>query len=318
MIGVNVMTVFVSTLNQIAVLFSLIAAGFILAKLGILPENASKTLAKLENTIFLPALVMGTFIENFTLERIRSAWKILLVSLIMELIVIPVAIGLSKLLARDKYTQNIYTYGLCFANFGFMGNAVVSAMFPEIFFEYLIFTLPMWSIIYVWAVPVLLMSDTEVKPTVRSRLKAFANPMLIGMLIGMIIGLFGIPMPKFFTAVVDSASACMSPVAMILTGVTVLGINVKKTFTDWRIYTASVIRLVLIPLSFIGIAQMIPVFENKALFTSALCALAMPLGINTIVVPSAYGRDTSAAAGMAVISHVLSLVTIPVIFTLMG
>lgn len=312
------MTVFVSTLNQIAVLFSLIAAGFILAKLGILPENASKTLAKLENTIFLPALVMGTFIENFTLERIRSAWKILLVSLVMELIAVPVAIGLSKLLARDKYTQNIYTYGLCFANFGFMGNAVVSAMFPEIFFEYLIFTLPMWTIIYIWGVPVLLMSDTEAKPTVRSRLKSFANPMLIGMLIGMVIGLFSIPMPKFFTAVVSSASACMSPVAMILTGVTVLGINVKKTFTDWRIYTASVIRLVLIPLAFIGISRLIPVFENQALFQSALCALAMPLGINTIVVPSAYGRDTSAAAGMAVISHVLSLITIPIIFTLMG
>ena len=157
------MTVFVSTLNQIAVLFSLIAAGFILARLGILPENASKTLAKLENTIFLPALVMGTFIENFTVERIRSAWKILLVSLVMELIAIPVAIGLSRLLARDKYTQNIYTYGLCFANFGFMGNAVVSAMFPEIFFEYLIFTLPMWTIIYIWGVPVLLMSGLAAK-----------------------------------------------------------------------------------------------------------------------------------------------------------
>ena len=45
-------------------------------------------------------------------------------------------------------------------------------------------------------------------------------------MIGMIIGLFGIPMPKFFTAVVDSASACMSPVAMILTGVTVLGMRI--------------------------------------------------------------------------------------------
>jgi predicted permease len=105
---------------------------------------------------------------------------------------------------------------------------------------------------------------------------------------------------------------------MILTGITISSIDVKKTFTDWRIYAASVIRLVVIPLAFVGIAHLLPVFEDKTLFTCALCALAMPLGINTIVVPSAYGKDTSDAAGMAVISHILAIGTIPVIFTLLG
>ena len=309
---------FTSTLNQIAVLFSLIAAGFILAKLRVLPDGASKTLAKLENTLFMPALVMGTFIKYFTVERLRTAWKPLVVGLVLELIIIPIAIGLAKLLGKGKYLQNIYTYGLAFANFGFMGNAVVSAMFPEIFVEYLIFTLPLWSLIYIWAVPVLLISETEGKQSLKSRLMAFVNPMLIGMLIGMVIGLLQIPLPTFAGAVVESAGACMSPVAMILTGITISSIDVKKTFTDWRIYAASVIRLAVIPLAFVGIARLLPVFEDKTLFTCALCALAMPLGINTIVVPSAYGKDTSDAAGMAVISHVLSLLTIPLIFSLLG
>ena len=47
-----------------------------------------------------------------------------------------------------------------------------------------------------------------------------------------------------------------------------------------------------------------------------VCALAMPLGLNTIVVPAAYGRDTSVAAGMALVSHLLSCITIPVVFML--
>ena len=42
----------------------------------------------------------------------------------------------------------------------------------------------------------------------------------------------------------------------------------------------------------------------------------MPLGLNTIVVPAAYGKDTSVAAGMALVSHLLSCITIPVIFML--
>ena len=60
-------------------------------------------------------------------------------------------------------------------------------------------------------------------------LKAFANPMLIAMLIGMIIGLTGIRLPQWTSNMVSSLGTCMSPVAMLLTGVTVSKIQLKKT-----------------------------------------------------------------------------------------
>ncbi len=312
------MGVFLSTLNQIAFLFTLIAAGWMLAKLGVLPEGSAKVLAKLENTIFIPALVLGTFIENFTVERLASAWKLLLVSTIIVIVTIPVSILVSKAVTRDKYIQNIYTYGLAISNFGFMGNAVVSAMFPDIFFEYLLFTLPLWVEIYVWGVPVLLMGDTNSQQTVKDRLKPFVNPMFISMIIGIVIGLLEIPMPSFFMSVLDSSSACMSPVAMLLTGITVSTISFKKTFSDTRTYIISLVRLLAIPLAFIGASMLFPVFEDKTLLTCALCSLAMPLGLNTIVIPSAYGKDTTVAAGMAVISHLMSLATIPLMFAIVG
>lgn len=312
------MVVFLSTLNQIAFLFTLIAAGYILAKLGILPEGAAKVLAKLENTIFIPALVLGTFIENFTVERLASAWKLLVVSTAIAIVMIPVSILVSKAVTRDKYIQNIYTYGLAFSNFGFMGNAVVSAMFPDIFFEYLLFTLPLWVEIYVWGVPVLLMGDTEKQQTLKDRVKPFINPMFISMLIGIVIGLLKIPMPSFFVAVLDSSSACMSPVAMLLTGITVSTISFKNTFTDIRTYIISFVRLLALPLAFIGISLVVPVFKDKTILTCALCSLAMPLGLNTIVIPSAYGKDTTVAAGMAVISHLMALASIPLIFAIAG
>ena len=34
-------------------------------------------------------------------------------------------------------------------------------------------------------------------------------------------------------------------------------------------------------------------------------SLAMPLGLSTLVIPSGYGKDTSVAAGMAIVSHLL-------------
>lgn len=299
-----------------AFLFSLIVIGYILAKLKVIPENSASVLAKLENTIFIPGLVLGTFIKNFTVERISTAWILFVGSFAICVIVIPLAILVSKLCAKDKYTQNIYTYGLAFSNFGFMGNAVVSALFPDIFLEYLIFTLPLWILIYLWGVPSLLISDGS-KRSLGQKMKSFVNPMFIAMIIGMIIGISGLKLPGWTTSVISTAGDCMSPIAMLLTGITVAGISLKKVFTNVGVWVVSVVRLIIFPLIFIGLFYVLPLPGSLDTFViCAVCSLAMPLGLNTIVIPSAYGRDTTVASGMALISHLLSCLTIPLIFML--
>lgn len=308
------MSVFVSTLNQTAFLFGFIIIGFILAGRKILPEGSAAVLSKLENTVFIPALVMGTFIENFTIERISSAWQLLVISSVIALIAVPFAIFVSKAVTKDKYIQKIYTYGLSFSNFGFMGNAVVSSLFPDIFFEYLIFTLPLWILIYLWGVPRLLIADSGKKQTFRESLKSFVNPMFVAMLIGMIIGLLKIPLPAWTVSLITVSGNCMSPVAMILTGIVVSSISLKKTFTNVRIYIISIVRLIIMPLVFVWLASFFNI--PQSIYICALCSLAMPLGLNTIVIPSALGKDTTIAAGMAIISHLLSCITIPLIFSI--
>ena len=308
------MSVFLSTLNQTSFLFSFIIIGYVLVKLKIVPENSASVLSKLENTIFIPALVMGTFIQNFTVERIKPALSLLGVSFVCGLVAIAFAIAVSRVFSKDKYIQRIYTYGLSFSNFGFMGNAVVSSLFPDIFFEYLLFTLPLWIFIYIWGVPRLLMTDSEKKQTFRDSLKSFVNPMFVGMLIGMIIGLFKIPLPKWLVSVIDVSGSCMSPIAMLLTGMVVAFIPLKKTFTNIPIYMISIIRLIVMPLIFVGVSSFFEI--SQTVYICALCSLAMPLGLNTIVIPSALGKDTTVAAGMAIISHLLSCVSIPIIFAL--
>ena len=58
------MQLFISTANQMVYLFALIIIGFILSKIGVLPDGTEKIIAKPENNIFIPALVMGTFITK--------------------------------------------------------------------------------------------------------------------------------------------------------------------------------------------------------------------------------------------------------------
>ena len=321
------MELFTSTLSQMAFLFSLIVIGYILAKLDVVPENTPTVLARLENNVFIPALVLGTFMNNFTVEKISVAWKILLFGMVLGIIMCAVSTVAAKMCNKDDFVRKIYTYGLSFSNFGFMGNAVVMALFPDFFVEYLIFTLPLWTLIYLWGVPVLLIPEEgglqlmSRKARILSRLKSFVNPMFACMIIGMVFGITGIGkiLPEWADSVVKTAGDCMSPIAMILTGITVSKISLKKTFTNLNIYLVSFIRLIVYPLAFLGIIYLLKKFGikvNEAIFICALCSLAMPLGLNTIVIPSAYGKDPTVASGMALVSHILSCITIPLIFML--
>ena len=329
------MKLFTSTLNQMGVLGLYMAIGYIIAKLGVIPKESSKTLSKLENAVFLPALVLYTFLANFTLATLKSSWLPLLVSLGVEIIVIPISIFIAKHASRDGFIQRMYTYGLCFSNFGFMGNAVVSALFPEIYQHYVIFTLPLWTIIYIWGVPGLLierdsatLSENSKKEKLKSTLKSFVNPMFIALIIGAVIGVSGLGKIMldaqdgkgiFVTQVIKILGDCMSPIAMLMTGITFASLDFKKVLGTKSLYVVTFLRLIVFPAVFGAIALLIKTYLTDIpdyIYVSLICSLAMPLGLNTVVIPAAYGKDTSIPAGMALVSHILSIGTIPLIMML--
>lgn len=317
------MEIFLPILEQMLFLFVFIAIGFLLSKFKILHDDAAKTISILENYVFVPGLVLFTFLEKCTIETLSSVGNLVLLSFLMVAILIPTSLFVSKLCFKEKNLRNIATYGLAFSNFGFMGNAIMSSIFPEIFFEYTIFTLPFWFMIYLWGVPVLLMSkdaDDE-KGKFINRLKSFVNPMLIAMFIGIILGLVdaGKYLPTSIKSVIKVSGDCMSPIAMILTGITIGRSNILELIKKWRIYLTSIIRLLVYPLAILLLLYLLPQnnFFTPTFYKCAICMAAMPMGLNAIVVPAAYGRDPTDAAGMALISHVMSIGTIPLIFMLL-
>ncbi|MBQ7045825.1 MAG: AEC family transporter [Clostridia bacterium] len=308
------MEIFLSTLSQMGFLLVLIASGYIVTRLGVVDEKAATVLSKLENNIFIPALILSTFIKNFTVERLGSAWKFFICGAIVVLLSIPIAYLGARMCTKDAYIKKLFIYSLTFANFGFMGNAVVLALFPDMFMEYVIFVIPFWILIYGWAVPTLLVPSEHHSGKLADKLKPFLNPMFISIPIGAIIGLCKTPMPEFLESSIDSLGSCMSPLAMLLTGITIAKINLKTTFKNIEIYKVTFLRLIVIPVIAIAVLMLVKLPYEIALCT--MCALSMPLGLNTIVVPGAYGKDTTVGAGMALISHLLSVATIPLVFML--
>ena len=310
------MELFLSTLNQMGFLFLLIVVGYVLRKSKAIPDNTATVLSKLEGNVFVPALVLGTFMNNFTVKSFSSAGKFLLGGAIAVAISIFAAIVVSRAWSKDSYVCNLFTYGLSFSNSGYVGNAVVMAIFPAMFANYLIFTIPFSFMIYAWGVPMLLMPADKEKKGVAGRLKVFVNPMFIAMFIGIILGIstLGTKLPDFVSSSVSTLGSCMSPVAMLLTGITVAETDLKKMLGNLSVYIVTAIRLLVFPLATIGILALISVPYPIALCT--VCVMAMPLGLNAIVIPKAYGLDSTVASGMALISHTLSCITIPFVFML--
>ena len=85
------MDVFLSAFQQMLYMFLFMLLGYVLRKKKWIPENSSSVLSKLENLIFMPCLVLNTFITRCTVENLTEKMSFLLYSLLS----LAIALGLS-------------------------------------------------------------------------------------------------------------------------------------------------------------------------------------------------------------------------------
>ena len=302
------MEVFLPMLNQMAVLFLFMLVGFLLRRRNIAPENTGLVLSKLETYVFIPALNINNFMTHFTFSNVAARWQSVLCSIVLLLAAVGIGIVLSRRFAKDRYTRHVYLYSFVIANYGFMGNAIIQSVFgEEMLFDFLIFTIPMSIFVYTFGIA-LLIPKSDGKMSV----KTILSPMFISLLIGAVLGVIGVTMPKFISGALTAASSCMSPCAMLLTGFVIGGFQFKSLVRNKQIYFAGFFRLIVIPLLLAGVMKLLG-FSGSVLIC-ALTAYCMPMGLNTVIIPASYNGDTSLGAGLALISNVLSIITIPLMF----
>lgn len=304
------MEIFYAVISQIGVLFSFIFIGYILRRLALLPEKASEVFSKLENQILMPAVVINTFRTNCTVKNISEKWVFIAYSIAILIFCIIVGFVVSRYLGKTEYLKKIYRYSLSVSNFGFVGTAMVVGIYGgdsiEVF-DYLMFTLPLnlftYSIGISWLVP---------DGGKAFSLKTFINPIFVSLFIGALLGLLNFPKLGIVTTIITGAADCMSPIAMILTGFVIGGYHLSRLFSLWQTYVVAAIRLVAIPSAAVLVLRLFNAPSEVVIAT--LCAHAMPLGLNTVIIPSAYGKQAEAGASMALVSQLSAIVTIPTLF----
>ena len=304
-----------------------IVIGFSLRRAKILPDNSSKVMAKLETWVFCPALNFVSMATYCTVESFSQHATNILLSCIIIAIALIAAILLSKVFVPQRcYERGVYAYALMFGNFGFLADPLVIALFGDAMFAYYkLFTMPLSILCYVWGISVLVPSDKSERGFMSVIKKVFIPP-TIALLLGIFVGFLGIydTFPLFLTDTLTSLKSCMGPVAMILAGFTIAGYPMKRMLTNKKVYYATALRLVVIPsfliaaiFGFITLLSALGLDAGKNAIFFVFFAYATPLGMNTIVFPEAYGANPETGASMAMISHTLSVITIPILYTVM-
>ncbi len=305
---------FLATLNPMLVMFTCILIGFALRKSGLAPENTGTVLSKVENYVFMPAQVMVTFMTYCTVESLTANYRFVLYSILCIAVSMLMGVPLSNFFSKDGKNRGVYRYALVFANFGFLGNALVPQMLGEEYlYPYLLFTLPINTWAFVWGMNQMVPPEGEkVSP-----LKRLVNPVLIGLATGAVLGLTGIAklVPAFLTTTLNNLSGCMGPLAMILTGFIIGGYDVKEMLSDRKVYAMTALRLTVLPAIVLTVVYLLG--GDLVVMTMALVAFGAALGLNTVVIPAAYGRDTKPGAAMAMISHVSAVISIPLMYALL-
>lgn len=307
--------VFTATLSQMMVMLLCIVIGFILNKKKLSPEDTATVLSKLETYVLSPALILNTFSRYCTVDSLKKQYPLVLYCAIAIVIAIGLAYLLSPLFAKKGYNRCIYRYALTFGNFGFMGNAIVPAILgAEKLYEYMLFSLPAYIGVYTWGLAILIPRSTGKS----NPLKNLLNPSMIAVALGVTLGLTGAAeyMPSFFNDTLAGLGSCMGPIAMVLTGFVIGDYSFKTLLQDKKVYAASVLRLLILPALFILMLKLLG--ANNTVLTMCLFVFGTPLGLNTVVFPASYGGDTATGASMAMISHVLGVITIPAMFALLN
>ncbi len=299
--------IFTGTVSQLIILFAFIGVGILLGRKRLLSEEAAGTLSKLLTYCFMPALTFRSCAQNCKIENVIQYITYIAISAAVIIILYFICNTAAKRFAEKDTEIGIYSYALTVANMGYMGYPMMEAMFGgEMLFKMMITGIPVN--IYIYTLGMGMMATGKVS------FRSLINPVFIGTMSGILVGLLGINLPPIFDSFLEGAANCMSPVAMIVSGLVIARLPMGKLFGNVKAYVVSALRLVILPALIITVLYILGV--GAELLVIMLVLYAMPIGMNTIVFPEAHGIDGTVGARLVLISNLLCIITIPLMVLL--
>lgn len=309
------MNTFSVALLAVSVLLLIAAPGYILMKRKMLSESCIPGFSKILLFVCQPCLAV------FSFGGLEFSWKFLAdIGIFAALIILVHAImlGGSFLVLKNKSREPIYriiTIGTTFGNCAFFGIPVIEALLPEQASSLIAYTTVYAVVMNVlgWTVGSAIISrDTKYI----SLKKIFLNPAMIGTAVALLIFITGIDFPKEMDSMIECTARMATPLSMLVMGMRLGTMNMKRVFTDYRVYVTVAVKQLLMPLIVFGIVMLLPKLDTglrQTLFITCACPIAsIVLNFSEIV-----GEGQQAGANLVLVSTVCSILTLPVIMLLL-
>lgn len=287
--------------KQIITMFLYMGAGVVMYRRKLISREGSKSMAHLLLYCVLPCVI----IRSFHIQRTPENTEGLIISMVAAAGILMLSMAVSMILLRKTPIDN---FGAAFSNAGFMGFPLITSLLGESAVFYAAGFVALLNGLQ-WTYGQWLLTGDRRQISVSAVVK---NPIILSLGAGLLLFLTGLPLPGIITDTVNALAALNAPVAMFVLGVYMAQADIRKMFTLPRLYLASAVRLIVIPL--LSLVVLLPVIGwNPSLGMALLLAASAPVGSNVAVYAQKLDLDYTYAVEFVCVSTLLSVISMPLL-----
>lgn len=302
-------------LTQIVVLFLIACVGLLVAKLGYLDDRTTNNLNKMLLYVFVPCMIVSSALGGASTYGQATVLLMIASAVALYLLLPVVALGVNALLRVPQERRRLTLLMTVCGNVGFVGYPVVQAFFgSQALFLNSIITMFQSIPLYLGA-PLLLADRSEGRRATLSP-RALLSPALVASVAALVVFFAGIELPAFLADTIDSIGGITSPLAMILMGASLNGVDLKSIALDWRLHLYTLVKQLVLPLA-VWFA-LSPFFPDKTVLGIVVVVLAMPVATMTMVLAQQYRSDAAYATRAIVVTTLWSFAILPVLGVVIG
>ncbi len=298
--------------NQVVVMFLLLATGMLLYKIKMITDEGNRQMAGVVLYVVAPLLILDTY----SIEYDATLTKNMLLGFALSAISILIGILVSYVLKPGSKAESFSTerFTVIFTNCGFMGIPLAEAVFGDIGVIYCTTYITMFNL-FVWTYGLALMrGKSSSKTSLKEKLKPFLTPTMFCIALGLLVYFLQIPLPKQIKSAVGYISSMNTPLAMIVSGIYIAQGDLFGALRKGRVYAVSAIKCLAVPFLMIFVLVFLP-FDEK-LKTTILILSACPSGANGMLFANRFGGDTKTASNVFTVTTIASIVCIPLMVML--
>ena len=289
------------------ILFTIVVLGYALCKLGYMGDKFDQKLSSIVIDVTCPALILSSVMGAELPDR-SLILPLLGISFLTYTLLLVYGFWVPRFVSKSRDEQGMIGFALMFANVGFIGYPIVSAIFgPKAVFYAALLNIP--NTFFIFTAGVMLVKGEHNMKSLSA--KVLFSPAMIAAFVAALMVAFSVRTPDIIARPVTMVGNITIPAALMVIGSSMARLPLKEIIGSPKVYVASLLRLVVVPLSVYFLFRFCGVTDIINNINTVI--IAMPVASYGTMFCMKYGRNPSLMTEMTFITTLGSILTIPLI-----